>query len=68
MSERPAYRQRVIEEKEALDEKLAALERFFETPGYDALPLADRHLLREQATHMFRYSAVLGARIARFDQ
>jgi hypothetical protein len=60
------HQQRVVEEKAALDEKLAKLLAFFDTPTYNDLPHVDRLLLIAQHTHMLAYSATLGTRIARF--
>lgn len=60
------HQQRVVEEKAALDEKMAKLFAFFDTPTYVMLPTEDRLLLTAQHTHMRAYSDTLGARIARF--
>ena len=63
---RPDYQQRVIDEKVQLDDKLAKLLAFFDTPTYAALATPDRLLLIAQHTHMRAYSDTLGTRIARF--
>ena len=60
------HQQRVVEEKAALDEKLAKLLAFFDTPTYAALATEDRLLLIAQHTHMRAYSDTLGTRIARW--
>lgn len=60
------HQQRVVEEKAALDEKLAKLLAFFDGDVYAALPTEDRLLLIAQHTHMRAYSDTLGTRIARF--
>lgn len=61
------YQQRVVEEKAALDDKLAKLLAFFDTPTYqEALATEERLLLIAQHTHMRAYSDTLGTRIARF--
>ncbi len=63
---RPAYQTRVILEKQDLDERMAKLVAFFDTPAYSELPTEDRLLLIAQHTHMRAYSDTLGTRIARF--
>ncbi len=60
------HQQRVVEEKAALDEKMAKLLAFFDTAQYAALATEDRLLLIAQHTHMRAYSDTLGTRIARF--
>lgn len=61
------HEQRVIDEKEELDEKLAKLIAFTgASPIFASLPLADQELLCEQRTVMSRYSDILEQRIARF--
>lgn len=60
------HQQRVVEEKAALDDKMAKLLAFFDTPTYAALATEDRLLLIAQHTHMRAYSDTLGTRIARF--
>lgn len=63
------HEQRVVTEKNELDEKLGKLHAFCHapsTPIFDSLPLEDRDLLTEQYEVMDRYSRVLGKRIARF--
>lgn len=62
------HQQRVVEEKTALDEKLAKLLAFFDTATYAALATEDRLLLIAQHTHMRAYSDTLGTRIARFNK
>lgn len=62
----PPHQQRVIEEKAALDEKLAKLDAFFGTPIFDGLPAAERDRLTMQASIMGSYSMVLGDRIKAF--
>lgn len=60
------YQQRVVEEKTALDGKMATLLAFFDTPWAAELATEDRLLLVAQHTHMRAYSDTLGTRIARF--
>ena len=61
------YQQRVIDEKEALDEKIEKLSTFigsklFETLNNDGQDI----LLQEQLSHMIAYSSVLEKRIELF--
>ena len=58
------HQQRVIDEKEDLDVKIEKLSAFTRSQAFENVPMAERHLLREQLMHMERYSATLGARIA----
>ena len=58
--------QRVIDEKNALDEKLIKLSAFVRTDEFYALDTEDRQLLRRQREVMLQYSDILGDRIARF--
>ena len=60
------HQQRVVTEKAELDEKLAKLLAFFQTPIFEALPEAERSRLRNQARFMDGYAAVLEERIAAF--
>lgn len=60
------HEQRVIDEKAALDEKIAKLAAFFPTTIYDSLCRRDQDLMREQYSAMMNYSDILGNRIARF--
>lgn len=61
------HQQRVVDEKEALDEKLNKLVEFFETPIFAALPADEQSRLARQCEHMGKYSEVLGERIAAFE-
>jgi hypothetical protein len=60
------HQQRVVTEKAELDEKLAKLLAFFQTPIFAGLSEAEQTRLRNQARFMDGYSAVLGERIAAF--
>lgn len=62
----PSWQLRVIEEKAALDSKLAKLDTFIAGPGLWKLHLEDAKLLQDQANHMRCYSLTLEKRIARF--
>ncbi len=60
------HQERVVEEKKALDEKLAKLLAFFNTGMFAEQSEAEQSRLRNQARFMDGYSAVLGERIAAF--
>ena len=61
------HEQRVLVEKEQLDERLRNLTRFIDkAPAFNELAPEDKTLLRQQQDLMERYSEVLGERIARF--
>lgn len=62
------YQDRVIAEKRELDAKHAKLAVFIGEDIYPTLDETERDLLIEQLDLMKQYSAVLGERIARFDQ
>lgn len=61
-----AYQERVIEEKTALDKKIADLTTFLQGRLFGTLDRIDRELLLTQHEHMASYSATLEQRIARF--
>jgi len=61
------HQQRVVEEKEELDEKRQRLGEFKNTDLFAALPWQEQERLNTQAHIMTMYSAVLGARIAAFE-
>ena len=61
-----AYQQRVVNEKQELDEKLNKLRSFIKTDVCMALPFEDRSLLAQQERVMTEYSRILAERIARF--
>lgn len=60
------HQQRVLTEKADLDERLAKLLAFVQTPTFSSLSEAEQSRLRNQARFMDGYSAVLGERIAAF--
>jgi hypothetical protein len=60
------YQERVLKEKEELDDKLSRLTPFLTTEKFFGLPVEDRELLTQQEVHMKGYSLVLAKRIARF--
>lgn len=64
-----SHEERVVAEKQELDEKLAKLKAFCFDPGsraFAALTPTDRDLLEDQYTVMLKYSEILGKRIDRF--
>ncbi len=65
-SGRPAYQQRVIDEKAELDDKLSRLKPFFETPVFAGLPDDEKSRLSQQCHHMEQYSSILEQRISAF--
>lgn len=60
------YQQRVIEEKQALDDKLQRLDPFVASNTFKALSLSEQERLKRQLSLMQQYAAVLGERIAAF--
>jgi hypothetical protein len=61
-----AYQERVVAEKQDLDEKLERLEQFFTNPICQTLPSEEQNRLARQARVMHEYSEILGERIAAF--
>ena len=64
----PSHQRRVIDEKSALDDKLAKLTAFFDTDLFAGLDDAEKQQLNRQADVMKVYSDLLAARIATFPQ
>lgn len=62
-----AYQQRVVDEKEELDEKLAKLRVFFNSVLFETLSGEERELLVEQEKVMTEYSEILRKRLDLFD-
>ncbi len=60
------WQQRVLDEKAALDEKIAKLEVAITRPAFLQLEPDYQEDLRTQLVYMRGYSRVLGYRIARF--
>lgn len=61
------HQQRVVTEKAELDEKATALSTFIgRSPIFETLDAAEQERLKEQNDVMWRYSEILGARIAAF--
>jgi hypothetical protein len=62
-----AHQQRIVDEKNALDIKIKALENFMENnPFYLTMDEHEALLLHEQLEFMTGYSATLGKRIELF--
>lgn len=60
------HEERVVKEKDELDEKAEKLCQFIETDTFKNLPKEDIKLLKLQLCAMDVYSGVLGMRIDRF--
>lgn len=66
MSELQPHQQRVVTEKNELDDKREKLGAFKNTDMFASLPWQEQERLNTQAHIMTMYSAVLGERIAAF--
>lgn len=66
MSVLQPYQQRVVWEKEELDERRESLGRFKNSVAFARLPWQEQERLNTQAHLMTALSAVLGARIEAF--
>jgi hypothetical protein len=63
----PPHQQRVVQEKQELDEKLGKLNAFItSSPIFANLDMDEQSRLQRQAHHMEYYSSTLGERIAAF--
>ena len=60
------HQQRVVDEKNELDEKLTKLVAFFSNPLWATLPSDEQARLSRQSEVMREYSDILGERIAAF--
>ena len=60
------HQQRVIDERTELDERIAKLGAFINSPIFASLPEDERERLVEQRGHMHAYSDVLRRRIEAF--
>jgi len=61
------YQERVVQEKQELEEKITNLEAFIGTDTFDGLPAQDQILLSLQYHIMVEYAKVLRRRIALFE-
>jgi hypothetical protein len=60
------HQRRVIDEKEALDVKIAALSKFLCSEISQVVSTDERDRLMRQSAAMTEYSSILGERIAEF--
>jgi len=68
MAEFEPYQQRVVEEMEALEDKILKLETFLKTPFFSTLSGRERDLLSHQYYIMRSYFSLLSQRIKLFNQ
>lgn len=61
------WKNRVMKEKAALDEKIEKLDAFIAADLFWTLSITQQLLLYNQLDHMVQYSALLGQRIEYFD-
>lgn len=62
------YQRRVVDEKAELDARLEKLVAFTISDLYLRVPSMEQERLNAQKHHMTAYSAILGARIAAFEE
>lgn len=60
------HQQRVVDEKNELDNKLEKLVEFLDTQLFLGLPIEEKFRLRRQSVVMDEYSNILAARIGAF--
>lgn len=60
------YQQRVVNERDSLQDKIGSLEAFINTHTYDDLPAAEQIRLAHQRNAMTMYRDILNERIAAF--
>ena len=68
MTERPAYQQRVYEEADALNDKIAKLQAFLDSPAFEPLEFKASSLLVQQLDTMLVYASILKRRLALFEE
>ena len=61
------HQQRVVDEKQSLDEKISKLISFMESDASSVLSLSEEDDLEEQLEYMEKYSEVLARRISKFN-
>lgn len=61
------HQQRVVDEKQSLDEKISKLISFMESDASSVLSLSEEDDLEEQLEYMEKYSEVLTRRISKFN-
>lgn len=62
------FQQRVVDEREALDDKLNKLCKFLTSDLFKSLPIEEQDRLRRQHRTMDTYSKILGERIVAFEK
>lgn len=62
----PDWQQRVVDERDQLDDRLQKLRAFFKTPQFEKLPEDDQRVLRQQSVFMGEYLSILEYRISKF--
>lgn len=62
------YQQRVIQEKQELDEKISKLKDFICGDKYNTLPVSEQNRLTKQLEYMEGYSEILNERIKNFGE
>jgi hypothetical protein len=60
------HQQRVVDEKQSLDEKLSKLSEFLMTPMFSSLDKDEQHRMIDQHSVMGEYSEILRQRITAF--
>lgn len=60
------YQERVAVEKDELDAKIEALQRFLAGPSFETVDSLEKLRLQDQWRVMLAYSRILGERIAHF--
>lgn len=60
------HQQRVVDEKDALDEKINKLDQFLDGDIFKGLPIKEQDRLVKQLHFMRQYYSILGERIAAF--
>ena len=59
------WKERLIEEKDQLTDRINKLQRFVLTDKFDSLPYADKELLMQQLEAMDNYAYILTQRVDR---
>lgn len=62
------HEQRVVTERDQLQEKIVKLENFIEGPVFEAMEYVDRKFMRIQMMAMMTYCEALNSRIGRFSE
>ncbi len=62
------WQERVVVEREELEEKIQKLEAFIRSPGYASVLHDERYRLHQQMFYMGEYSRILADRIAVFKE